>query len=293
METLLSPNGISVHGHIKKSYYQRRTFFLEKRYTIYATRLYNAKCSSMARDWSNIGWSMYRFLFVAPSKATAHQSWCGVVSEYANNCLNNPCGHLAAVSGVAQQVGGVCGGRYLAGLWSGDLLYQLLWDDMNEEETTAACHVYLVPSWSWAARHQSVNYDDRQYDCIGDGKMVDVDITLSIDSNKMGRVRSEYLIPPGRVRRFTEQELSEGRFGVTVFPNVKIIAKRFHVGGTVCAILLTRGFRHIKADVIMMKGPYSTVLEEVTLPQASTPGSEASSIVGKILRMQTFLTPVR
>jgi hypothetical protein len=224
---------------VQEELLSRRVIFFGRRIHYRCHTVYALEWTRMVRDWSMIDISIYNSLSDDPSDFGAYGFWCRAVSLYSCRVSTIPEDILPAISGIAEKVGSVCGGHYLAGLWSGDLLPQLLWWDCEREEYPSANDAYLAPSWSWASRwSRYVEYHRPLGTYHIDCDVVDVDTTPS--SNNMGRVLSGYLILSGRLRKFTKHELSERRFGDLVFPDAERLAERFEVDGTVCAILLIR-----------------------------------------------------
>lgn len=74
---------------------------------------------------------------------------------------------LPAISALARSIPAEAGGRYLAGLWSNDLLRGLLWrpvgpDEMTFDELVRArdgSDGYVAPSWSWACERRAVKWN--------------------------------------------------------------------------------------------------------------------------------------
>lgn len=106
--------------------------------------------------------------------------WFWAVQGYSRRHLTNPMDKLPALSGLAQNVfhpRRATGGRYLAGLWSNDILRQLLWENGEDQIMTfyeanyisissirtivklGNAMVYRGPSWSWVAYDGSISHD--------------------------------------------------------------------------------------------------------------------------------------
>ena len=108
------------------------------------------------------------------------EGWFWAIQGYSRRHLTNPMDKLPALSGLAQNVfhpRRATGGCYLAGLWSNDILRQLLWEN-GEERVVTFCEanyipfsslrtitklskatVYRAPSWSWAAYDGPIHND--------------------------------------------------------------------------------------------------------------------------------------
>jgi hypothetical protein len=68
------------------------------------------------------------------------------MSEHAGRSLSLPSDKLVALSAVASRIQAVFGGTYLAGLWKGDLLRELLWHCQRSGPED-----FKAPSWSWVS----------------------------------------------------------------------------------------------------------------------------------------------
>jgi hypothetical protein len=114
------------------------------------------------------------------------EGWFWAIQGYSRRHLTNPTDKLPALSGLAQNVfhpRRATGGCYLAGLWSNDILRQLLWEN-GEDRVASFCEAnympfsslrtitklskataYRAPSWSWVAYDGPI-YNDRANDRI-------------------------------------------------------------------------------------------------------------------------------
>ncbi|KAH6665425.1 heterokaryon incompatibility protein-domain-containing protein [Halenospora varia] len=113
-------------------------------------------------------------------KVLRPEGWFWAIQGYSRRHLTNPTDKLPALSGLAQNVfhpRRATGGRYLAGLWSNDILRQLLWEN-GEDRVASFCEAnyvsasslryitklskaktYRAPSWSWVAYDGPINND--------------------------------------------------------------------------------------------------------------------------------------
>jgi hypothetical protein len=83
-------------------------------------------------------------------------SWYTLVEEYSTRYLTEPTDSLIALSGVAKLFAKRADnpGKYLAGLWEGNLIYDLLWCVKSP-----SVRINVAPSWSWAVRRLEVSYE--------------------------------------------------------------------------------------------------------------------------------------
>ena len=87
-------------------------------------------------------------------EAKAWENWHDVVEEYSRASLSYPTDKLPALSGIAARMPEAWG-PYIAGLWSKNILWELLWDHPNFARGPRFRHgrtrKYVAPSFSWAA----------------------------------------------------------------------------------------------------------------------------------------------
>ena len=64
--------------------------------------------------------------------------WQSLVEEYTKRKITYPRDRLPAISGIASKLrlDGNCHGRYAAGLWEGDLDFQITWEAAEQRNTT-------------------------------------------------------------------------------------------------------------------------------------------------------------
>lgn len=103
----------------------------------------------------------YRFLTTNTSQRAQAQwknyySWNRLVAEYTSRSISHVEDRLPALAGLAEKYQKLTGFRYLAGIWSEELPFSLLWrrEGGNVEPPTVACR---IPSWSWAALESDID----------------------------------------------------------------------------------------------------------------------------------------
>jgi hypothetical protein len=89
----------------------------------------------------------------AEERKTARQAWLSIIFLYTLRQITCETDKLPAVGGVAEQFSRVTGDRYVAGLWGGSLLFDLLWSAYNDgaDPKKRRPTKYRAPSWSWAS----------------------------------------------------------------------------------------------------------------------------------------------
>lgn len=103
-------------------------------------------------------------------------SWHELVVEYSKRQLTVPTDRLIAISGVAKRFAPSIGlaGRYLAGMWEDNLIYDLLWCTESPSPRISS-----APSWSWASNNSEISYERiRRHFCNPScAKIIDTDVT--------------------------------------------------------------------------------------------------------------------
>ena len=83
--------------------------------------------------------------------------WYQIVREYSRRSLTFQDDKFPAISALATKMQGKIGGKYLAGLWSKDLLRGLLWSTYPTV-TLVKPQTWRAPSWSWASVNNPIIY---------------------------------------------------------------------------------------------------------------------------------------
>ncbi|KAH8810760.1 heterokaryon incompatibility protein-domain-containing protein [Xylogone sp. PMI_703] len=133
--------------------------------------------------------------------------WRDLVSEYSERMITRSSDWLPALAGLATKWEYPETGRYLAGLWTKDLLRGLLWQSLDPDESDISA--YIAPSWSWANTHHSVSWiskfpktkyyveiDIQRTDCVPKGL------------NKYGELTAGWLFVTGTVLEGTLKSLN-------------------------------------------------------------------------------------
>ena len=134
---------------------------------------------------------------------TQYSVWRGILEEYTARSLTKPRDRLIALAGVAEHFDWQ-GSRYLAGLWSIELPWGLLWKVVTKRQERP--RKYRAPSWSWAAVDGKIEgYNPLAYERLIDLASSDVlgsppiceietyDVTPADPSHPFGAVIDGYL----------------------------------------------------------------------------------------------------
>lgn len=88
----------------------------------------------------------------------AAKLWQATVTAYMACSLTRPSDKLLALSGVAQALQWAIDSEYVAGLWTRNIVPQLLWR-ADRPGGTRSVNEYRAPSWSWASVDGKITYD--------------------------------------------------------------------------------------------------------------------------------------
>lgn len=123
----------------------------------------------------------HEFLVKAKAEpAAVYDTWRCLVSDYCLKSISNPSDKLPAIAGVARRLHELNNDKYIAGLWRGSILDDLLWAHKPAEIYADQGHswsyreyrvknklepcargkpqTYIAPSWSWASTTGGVRW---------------------------------------------------------------------------------------------------------------------------------------
>jgi len=146
--------------------------------------------------------------------------WKAIRAEYNSKDLTLSKDKLNAIAGIARQFQTILREPFVAGLWEGSLLQELLWvfdiTGMIQISFKPPAETYQAPSWSWLSLNESVRnmatHLTRPLAEILDYKV------NHVENSDFVQITSGYLRIRGRLARATivdtyEKILSEGGFG--------------------------------------------------------------------------------
>lgn len=173
-----------------------------------------------------------------PAARDMYKAWREIIAQYTSCQLSHESDKLVAASGMAKAFGRHLAQQqygldekeeeeeeeYLAGLWRGRLIYELLWNrarwyrndtgDRNvrygvskDRLTTTRRHKeYRAPSWSWASIDGPVEWaNQKRWEEIAAVKSTRVDLVDALDPTmqvKYGEITLQtYLVPQSRIPR--------------------------------------------------------------------------------------------
>ena len=130
--------------------------------------------------------------------------WPTIIRDYCARHLTYENDKLPALSGLANAIYQRPGDQYLAGLWKGSFLQDLLWahEHMFFENKTPRSRpkVYRAPSWSWASLNGNVYFPGLYLERTEYSTLLDYQVVAS-GENQFGQVTSGFIVLKGRAKQ--------------------------------------------------------------------------------------------
>ncbi|KAF4635178.1 hypothetical protein G7Y89_g2937 [Cudoniella acicularis] len=158
---------------------------LPKRTLYYGKRMMTWRCQT--GSYSEQGGRQDRPLAIhheTDRSLFGYSRWEFIVQEYTSRSLTQETDKLIALAGIAEELFQIWNDAYVAGLWRGDLIRQLLWQREGDVDSETGLEVnvsrsknYIAPSWSWAAINGSILFRAhwfKDYDALSE--VVDVEV---------------------------------------------------------------------------------------------------------------------
>lgn len=122
----------------------------------------------------------------------ARENWHNVVEEYSRASLTHPTDKLPALSGIASRMPQAWG-PYIAGLWSKDILWELLWDHPTFARGPRSRYdspgKYVAPSFSWAVTLGGIGWKPHPGDVSRQAEVTEVSVTPRDRRNPFSEVK--------------------------------------------------------------------------------------------------------
>lgn len=126
-------------------------------------------------------------------KRNVYYYWLGIVETYSLRQLTKESDKLPALSGLAAETHRLTGARYLAGIWSEDMINGLLWYPTNREQKPIKFG--RGPSWSWPNTNEELKFATRHYNWVDSIYSVKIDAAdvFPLGQNPFGTVQSGFV----------------------------------------------------------------------------------------------------
>jgi hypothetical protein len=121
---------------------------------------YRCECSPESKSLPTTP-SLIPKAMASKKKDNIWQVWQRVVEQYSSRKLTVSGDKLPAISGIASQIRTATHSQYLAGLWTDNLVSDLLWSSNLSELSSAECcalDTWRAPSFSWASLDTAITY---------------------------------------------------------------------------------------------------------------------------------------
>lgn len=151
-----------------------------------------------------------------------HDRWQVIVTDYSARDLSMMTDKLPAISGLAQAFQAQMGGQdYLAGLWRGSLLDDILWIhkpvDIGRRAEQSRPEKYRAPSWSWASVDGNIRWPMALWNRDGPYAAEVIDAwTTSKGCSQLSQVEDGRLVLKGPLRRLGDLTENYGWLTETV-----------------------------------------------------------------------------
>lgn len=130
-------------------------------------------------------------VYAAQEKTSSlYRPWEAIVEEYSRCALTMPGDKLVALSGAALEMQTLLNDTYLAGLWRGSLVAELLWyvPHWQEEPESFRSQPYRAPSWSWASIDGNIEFVNSSTFAGNFIDILNAEVTPVSAINSLGRV---------------------------------------------------------------------------------------------------------
>ena len=121
--------------------------------------------------------------------------WRNIVSTYSRMALTRLSDRCVAFAGIAEEVQAATQDVYVAGLWWGNLLEDLLWtvdvgfgEQRYPNDSLVRPQSYIAPSWSWFSINRPVKLPNFQNPVIQKMAVINIEVE-SVTGNKFGAIQ--------------------------------------------------------------------------------------------------------
>ncbi|OJD39753.1 heterokaryon incompatibility protein [Diplodia corticola] len=154
--------------------------------------------------------------YASQAKGEIYGQWRGAVQSYSSRAFTKRRDRFRAIWGIASEMGALLEDDYVAGLWKGDLLRELLWIVHQENEwpnrVIRLSLEYEAPTWSWLSLNARLSYTHTSptgdYDEFH-AELLDVQVT-SLDTTGYGPFSDGHILAKGPVKKVTAGGFSDG-----------------------------------------------------------------------------------
>ena len=127
-----------------------------------------------------------------------YAGWEKTIMELTGRALTYPEDALHAVAGIAAKYQKEIQDDYVAGLWRGVLVRELLWHrtlEHKREKVPPRPSRYIAPSWSWASCQGQISFPVTEQDAVMSTVVIkDCSVRLMNDAIKFGDIIDGYVI---------------------------------------------------------------------------------------------------
>lgn len=126
---------------------------------------------------------------VKKDTSSLYRPWEAIVEEYSRCTLTMSGDKLVSLSGAALEMQTLLNEAYLAGLWRGHLVAELLWYVHHWQETASfRSQPYRAPSWSWASIDGQIEFVNSSTFVSNLVDILNAEVTPTSATNLFGQV---------------------------------------------------------------------------------------------------------
>ena len=127
-------------------------------------------------------------------KEADHEAWNSLIWTYGDRKLSKPTDKLPALSGLARLFEQRLGAKYVAGLWSDDLIEGLAWQCLGSKKLLSGPRSgYTGPSWSWANYEGLAATGVRKFGFKDIAEIKDWHVEPKTNANPYGEVKEAWI----------------------------------------------------------------------------------------------------
>jgi hypothetical protein len=152
-----------------------------------------------------------------------YKAWETICEEYSRMALTFPeKDTLPALAGLARRFASPSRGRYVAGVWEGEIFSNLMWYESSpdDEEPKPISQDRRIPSWSWASNRRNISFRNPIQKCLavlhgidfalagpdpyGEIEYAYIDIDTDVFDAFLTHSKSQYDLPVGHSTQISE-----------------------------------------------------------------------------------------
>jgi hypothetical protein len=170
----------------------------------------------------------HRYLMATDDPSFSKHHWYKLLWGYGSRKFTKATDKFPALSGLARLFEQKFQSKYVAGLWSTDIINGLAWQGLGDSRPQAVLPgQYIAPSWSWAS-YAGVAAVSIEVKRLPIAEVIDSDVKVKTEANPYGEIESAWIrlrapitpLLPSTVET-TDHEARLQRAGLTPLPRLR------------------------------------------------------------------------